>query len=173
MKKIGIVTFAIGILAVGLVGFIFAKNGGNEGFGKHRGGFGGEGFPPAFLVEKIAQELGLNEDQKTQAKAVIDASKERIRPLFESMKQNREIIKDLGTDGNFDEAKVNEIANQQSETMKQLFIEKEKTKAQLFAILTPDQREKAKTMQEKFAGKMKGRFGHRFGGFGEKPAPTE
>lgn len=173
MKKIGIVTFVVGVLAVSLVGLIFAKSNGNESFSKHRGGFGGEGFPPSFLVEKIANELGLNEDQKTQAKVIIDESKERIKPLFESMKQNREIIKDLGTDGNFDEAKVTEIANQQSETMKQLFIEKEKTKAQLFAILTPEQREKAKTMQEKFAGKMKGRFGHRFGGFSEKPAPTE
>lgn len=89
------------------------------------------------------------------------------------MKESREQIKDLGTDGNFDEAKVTEIANNQAENMKQLFIEKEKTKAQLFAILTPEQKEKAKEMHHKFGERMKGKFGHRFGGGKEKPAPTE
>jgi periplasmic protein CpxP/Spy len=169
MRKIGIVTFVVGVLAVGLVGMIFAQKG-KEG---NRSGFAGKDFPPQFLVERIANELGMNEEQKTQAKSVIEASKERVKPLMEQMKQSRETVKDLGTDGNFDEAKVNEIANQQSETMKQLFIEKEKTKAQLFAILTPEQREKAKAMQDKFAEKMKGRFGRPFGEKGEKPAPSE
>lgn len=173
MRKITIGILAVSILTVGLVGLSFAKNSAGGGFGKHRGGFGGADFPPPFLVEKISKELGLSEEQQTQAKTIIEAAKERVKPLFESMKQNHEVAKDLGTDGVFDEAKVNQIANQQSETMKQLFVEKEKTKAELFAILTPEQREQAKQMKDKFAGKMKGRFGHRFGGFGEKPAPTE
>jgi Spy/CpxP family protein refolding chaperone len=121
-------------------------------------------------MEKIAAELGLSEEQKTQVKQILEDSKARIKPLREQMIQNHETAKNLGTDGNFDEAKVNEIANQQSETMKQLFIEKEKTKARLFAILTSEQREKAKQMKEEFGKKMKGKFGHRFG---EKPAPTE
>lgn len=90
--------------------------------------------------------------------------------MREHIRQNHETAKNLGTDENFDEAKVNEIAHQQSETMKQLFIEKEKTKAQLFAILTSEQREKARQMKEEFGKKMKVRFGHRFG---EKPASTE
>jgi Spy/CpxP family protein refolding chaperone len=163
MRKITIGILAVSILTIGLAGLIFAKN-----RGEHRSGFAGQGFPPPFLVERIANELGLNEEQKTQASEILESSKERIKPLFESMRQNRGITKDLGTDGNFDEAKVNEIANSQAETMKQLFIEKEKTKAQLFAILTPEQREKAKTMQEKFGERMKGRFGHKLGGFDEK-----
>ncbi len=125
------------------------------------------------MVERISKELGLSEEQKTQSKAILEAAKERVKPLLERMRQNHEIAKDLGTDGNFDEAQVNQIANQQSETMKQLFIEKEKTKAQLFAILTPEQREKAKQMHKQFGKRMKERFGHRFGGFSEKTAPTE
>lgn len=168
MRKITIGIIAVSVLTIGLVGLIFAQK-----RGENRGGFAGQGFPPPFLVERIANELGLNEEQKTQAKSILEKSKENVKPLLESMKQNHQTVKDLGTDGNFDEAKVNEIATSQSETMKQIFIEKEKTKAQLFAILTPEQREKAKQMQEKFAEKMKGRFGHRFGGFGEKPAPSE
>ena len=131
------------------------------------------GFPPPFLFEKIATELGLNDEQKTQAKAILEIRKESVKPLFEQLKQNREKSKNLGTDGTFDEAQVNQIANEQAETMKKLFVEKEKTKAELFAILTPEQREKAKVLQDKFGEKMKGKFGRRFDGFGEKPAPTE
>lgn len=145
---LGIVTFAIGTM--------FAFGSGHESGGR---GSGHGGFPPTFMFEKIAVELGLNEEQKTQAKQILDETKARVEPLREQMKQNHQTAKNLGTDGNFDEAKVTELANQQSETMKQLFVEKEKTKAQLFAILTPEQREKAKQMQDKFGKKMKGKFG--------------
>lgn len=162
-KKIGLAVLFLGTLVIGTA-FAFGK--GHGGF--HRG-FGPQGFPPPFLLERISKELGLSDEQQTQAKAILESSKERIKPLMEQMKQNHAMAKNLGTDGNFDEAKVNEIANEQSETMKQLFIEKEKTKAQLFAILTPEQREKAKQMQDKFAERMKGRFGK----FGETPAPSE
>jgi Spy/CpxP family protein refolding chaperone len=165
MRKITIGILAVCIMGIGLGGLIIAKSHG----GRH---FGSQGFPPAFLVEKIATELGLNEEQKTNAKAILEDSKTRIKPLMEKMKAGHEAARVLGTDGKFDEAKVNELASQQSETMKQLIFEKEKTKAQLFAILTPEQREKAKQMQEQFGKKMKGNFGHRFEGV-EKSSPTE
>lgn len=170
MKRTTIGIVILLTVAFGLVGLNFAQKGFGGG---HKGNFAEKGFPPQFLVERISKELGLSEEQKTQAKQILEASKTRIQPFFEQMKQNHEASKDLGTDGNFDEAKVNQIANQRSETMKQLFVEKEKTKAEIFALLTPEQREKAKEMQEKFAGRMKGRFGHRFSGFGEKTAPSE
>lgn len=162
-KKFGIAILVLGILAVGTI-FAFGS-----GQGRFHRGMGQGGFPPPFLVEKIAKELGLNEEQKTQALAILDSSKETIKPLMEQMKQNHETAKSLGTDGNFDEAKVNQLATEQSETMKKLFIEKEKAKAQLFAILTPEQREKAKQMQEQFGKRMKERFGK----FAEKHAPAE
>lgn len=170
MKRTTIGIVILLTVAFGLVGLNFAQK---KISGRHTERFAEKGFPPSFLVDRISKELGLSEEQKTQAKQILEASKTRVQPLSEQMKQNHEATKDLGTDGNFDEAKVSQIANQQSETMKQLFIEKEKTKAELFAILTPEQREKAKQMQEKFAGRMKGNFGHRFGGFGKKSAPSE
>ena len=84
---------------------------------------------------------------------------------MEKVKQNHEASKLLGTDGVFNEEKVQELANQQAETMKQLFVEKEKTKAQLFAALNPDQREQAKKMMDEF-GKGFQKSGDK--GFGEK-----
>ena len=129
MRKITIGILAVSILTVGLVGLIFAQK-----RGENRGGFAGQGFPPPFLVERISKELGLNEEQKTQANQILEASKERIKPLFESMKQGRQTTKDLGTDGVFDEAKVNQIADSQAETMKQLFCQKYNFKFESFEI---------------------------------------
>ena len=170
MKKTTIGIVILLTVAFGLVGLNFAQRKIN---GKHQAGFAGQGFPPQFLVEKISKELGLSEEQKTQAEQILNDSKTRVQPLIEQIKQNHKLSKELGTDGNFDEQKVNQIADQQSETMKQLFVEREKTKAELFALLTPEQREKAKQMLESFAGKMKGRFGHRFHKAGEKAVPSE
>ncbi len=161
-RKFGVAILGLFILTAGTI-FIFAH--GRDG--RRPGpGFGAGGFPPPFLVEKISKELGLSEDQLTQAKQILEETKKRVAPLSETMKENHQQAKELGTDGTFDEAKVNQLAHQQAETMKNLIIEKEKTKAQLFAILTPEQREKAKQMQEKFGEKMKGRFGKGFGGEG-------
>ena len=68
---------------------------------------------------------------------------------------------------------VNQIADSQSETMKQLFIEKEKTKAQIFAILTPEQRAEAAKMKDAFKERFKGKFNKRFGGKEDNPATEE
>ncbi len=111
------------------------------------------------MFDKIAKEFGLSDEQKAQAKQVLDDSKTRTEPLTEAMKAGHESAKDLGKDGTFDEKAVNELATQQSETMKQIIIEKEKTKAALFAILTPEQRTKAEQLRANFEAGFKDKFG--------------
>jgi periplasmic protein CpxP/Spy len=160
MKKITVGILAVSILTIGLVGLVFAQKHGG-GFGEKHGGFGGRGF----LFGKIAEELGLSEEQKTQVKAIMEASKAKVQPIAEALKEGHQTAKTLGTDGVFDEAKVTQLANNQAELTKQLIIEKEKTKAALFAILTSEQRTKAATIHENFEKEMKGKRG-RFGGFG-------
>lgn len=155
MKKATIAILSIVVLALGTI-FVFAQKGNREGFGGK--GFGGRGF------ERIAQKLNLTEEQKTQVKTILEDSKTRVKPLFESMKQTREQTENLGTDGTFNEEQINQIANAQAETMKQLFIEKERTKAQIFAVLSPEQRTEAVKMMAQFKERFKNGFGKRFGG---------
>lgn len=155
MKKGIIIFLVMAILGTGAA-LIFAQKGSREGFGKMP--FGGRGF------ERIAEKLNLTDEQKTQVKAILEESKTRIKPLMEAMRENHKQAANLGTDGTFNEEQVNQIANRQSETMKQLFIEKEKTKAQIFAVLTPEQRTEAAKMKEQFKERFRGRFGKHFGG---------
>lgn len=136
---------------------IFAQKSRREGFGPQMG-FGGRGF------ERIAEKLNLSDEQKTQVKAILEDSKTRVKPLMDAMHENHKQAENLGADGVFNEEQVNQIAQKQSETMKQLFIEKEKTKAQIFAVLTPEQRTEAAKMKEQFKERFRGGFNKRFGG---------
>ena len=133
-----IITFTIGVV------FAYTEKSGRGFFAHNREQFINGVF------DRVATKLNLSDDQKTQAKAILEDSKTRVEPLMEKAKQNHEASKDLGTDGIFNEEKVQELANEQAETMKQLFVEKEKTKAQLFAVLSANQREQAKKMMDEF-----------------------
>lgn len=158
MKKIIIGVLALVALVAGGI-FIFAqKRGGVErGFGRHP-------FPPAFMLGRMADELGLSEEQRNQVKQILETSRTTIQPLMENLRENHQQLEKLGTDGSFNEAQVAELAAKQAETTKQMIVEKEKTKSAIFAVLTPEQRTKAGEMREQFKGKMRGKFGK--GGFG-------
>jgi protein CpxP len=165
MKKALIAFLVMAVLGLGAV-FIFAQKGRREGMGA-RIGFGGRGF------ERLAEKLKLSDEQKTQVQTILDDSKTRVRHLMESMRESRKQAENLGLDGVFNEEQVTQIANRQSETMKQLFIEKEKTKAQIFAILTPEQRAEAAKMKDRFKDDFRGRGKKRFDGKDEAPATEE
>jgi len=165
MKKSIIAILVIAVLGLGAV-FIFAQKGRvrHGGFG---GGFGGRGFA------RLAEKLNLSDEQKTQIQTILEDSKTRVKPLMESLRESRKQAENLGQDGIFNEEQVGQIAGSQSDTMKQLFIEKEKTKAQIFAVLTPEQRTGAAQMKEQFKERSKERFKKRFGGKETVPATEE
>lgn len=163
MKKAIIAIIAVAVLGLGTM-FIFAQKGKREGFGGK--GFGGRG------LARIAQKLNLTDEQKTEVKAITEDSRARLKPLMESLRESRKQAETLGTDGTFNEEQVNQIAANQSETMKQLFIEREKTKARIFAVLTPEQRAEAAKMKEQFKDGFKDRFRKR-GGKNEIPETEE
>ncbi|HMS38981.1 MAG TPA: Spy/CpxP family protein refolding chaperone [Pyrinomonadaceae bacterium] len=148
MKKIIFAAIALVTLSIGSV-LVFAQRGGGE-FGRGHGGRGGE-----FLFGRIAKELNLSDEQKTQIKQIMDAEKEKIKPIFESLKENRQKMQALTADRNFDEAKVKQLADEQGSLTSLLIVEKERTKSQIFQVLTVEQREKAKAMKEKFEERMK------------------
>jgi len=159
MKKYIIAILAFAVLAIG-VGFAFAQ--------KKEGGKGERPFGPLpFMLEKIAGELGLSTEQRAQIKQILEMEKTKVQPLMETARQTHEQLKDLGSDGVFNEEQVTQLADRQAETTRQLIVEKERTKAAIFAVLTPEQRTKAAELKNKFEDKMRGGFGKRFGGHGD------
>lgn len=158
MKKIIFAAIAVLTLTIGSV-MVFAQRGGESGRG-HRGKGG-------FMLGRMAKALGLTEEQKTQIKQITEAEKQKVQPIFESLKENRQQMEALTADGNFDEAKIKQLADEQGNLSSLLIVEKERTKSQIYQILTVEQREKAKAMKAKFEERMKDRMKNR------KDKPTD
>lgn len=159
MKKIITAILAIALVSIGTI-FIFAQTGSEEkgkfkrGFG-HRGGF-----------ERLAKKLNLTDAQKEQVKQIRETSKAKVQPLKENMKSIHQQMETATADGQFDEAQVQALATQQANIMAQMIVEKERTKSQMFAILTPEQQAQAKQLKEQMKEKFKGKFQHRGNGEG-------
>ena len=152
MKKITIAIIAIAVLALGAIFVAAQKSAGGEGqgkrgFGHGRGHRGGGGM--------MLRGLDLTDDQKNQVKQIMEASKSKVQPLRESMKANRDKLRQATADGKFDEAQVQALATEQANISAQLLVERTRTKSQIFQILTPEQRTKAAQVKESFKGGKK------------------
>ena len=142
---------AAAVLALGAI-FVIAQKagGGHYGKGGHRG------------MHMMLRALDLTDAQQTQVKAILDESRESVKPVFESMKANREKMKEATKGGAFDEAAVTAIANEQAGLAAKLMVEKQRTRSKIYALLTDEQKAKAveleSKMHDRFKGRMKGRF---------------
>jgi protein CpxP len=147
MKKVVVGVAAAALLITGTI-FVFAQRSRSHEHGGFRhGGFGKAGM---FL-----RGLDLTEEQRSKVKEVFEAGKTTVEPLREQVRAGHEKLRDLGKDGNFDEAQIEAIAAEQSGAMTKLIVEKERTKAQIFAILTDEQKAKAAEMHQNFERKFR------------------
>lgn len=162
MKKVIIGIIGASILALGAI-FVVGQQKMNNG--EHGRGFGrGQHRQMGMMLKG----LDLTDDQKAKVKEIMEAGRTSVQPLMEQMKANHVKIRDLGTSGTFDQAAVEAIANEQGSITAKLIIEKEKAKAQIFALLTDEQKAKAAEKRANFEEKMKGRMHH-----GNTPAGSE
>lgn len=154
MKKVIFALVAVALLVTGSVFVIAQKAAKKDGFG--HGGRGHGGFGMAL------RGLDLNDEQKAKVKEIMEASRASVESLIQQKHDNQAKIRDLGTNGTFEQAQVEAIAAEQGSITAKLIVEKEKAKAQVFALLTDEQKAKAKAMRTKFEERMKDRKG--FGG---------
>jgi Spy/CpxP family protein refolding chaperone len=137
---------AVALLALVLCGtaiFSYAQQNeaaGASGWSGHR--HGGMGF--------MARELNLTDAQKQQVKTMMQSQRATTRPLMQQLAENRKALLTVTANGAFDQAKVQAIANQQSQAMAQLMVQKASIQHQIYTqVLTADQRTKADQMREK------------------------
>lgn len=152
MKHIKIVAAVAAILSIGVI-IAVAQMSHRGGPGRHFGGFANH--HEKFLGH-LSERLNLTEQQKAQAKQVFADAKPRVEPLLAQLKETHKASMDEGLNGVFDEQKSQQTAARQAEIIKQLLLEKDRTKAAIFAVLTPEQREQAKRMMNEFVEN----FGH-------------
>lgn len=148
MKKIILGIIAVVVLAGGAI-FVVAQKAGHVG---------GHGFGPGrgdHMLGMALKGLDLTDEQKAKVKEIMEASKTSVEPLVKQMRDNHKTIANLGTNGAFDQVKVEAAATEQGNIMAKLIVERERTKAQVFALLTDAQKAKAAAMKSKFEEKLK------------------
>ncbi len=155
-KKIFLgVTAIILVVAAGLAGTVLAQGPGRgfgpgPGFGRHSG----------WMLRHMTKELNLTTDQQTQIKNIMQAEKAKVQPLMQQLRQNEQ-AQDAAINSNFDEAQVRTFASQQAQIMTDLIVEKQRTKSQIYAVLTPEQRQKAQQLRQEHQQKMQQRMQQR------------
>jgi len=169
MKKLTAAILAIAIVTLGAM-FVFGQAEGDENIDKrrfsHRGKFKNRGM----RGNRMFRHLELTDAQKVQIKAIRDASRESTKGLRDNMHETRKQLRELGTDGVFDQGAVEVLAAQQADIHKQMIIERQRAKSQIFALLTPEQKAKLDEMKARFAERRNERMEKRKARFGEKNA---
>lgn len=117
-----------------------------------RGHFGG-GFGPRSLGF-YSDYLDLTDAQQTQMKDILTKEKPNIQPLMQQLRQSHLQMQQLEQAGTFDEAKVRAVASQQSQTMTELIVQKERIKSEMMTVLTSDQKDKLAKLQARRQARM-------------------
>jgi Spy/CpxP family protein refolding chaperone len=106
----------------------------------HEFGFGEHG------MHFFARYLNLSDAQRAQMKAVMQKERPTLKPLMQQIHQTRLQLKQY-EEGTYDEAKVQALATQQTQTMVQLTVQKTRIHNELFQLLTADQQAKMKEFE--------------------------
>jgi periplasmic protein CpxP/Spy len=109
-----------------------------------RHGHRGEHF-----FKRLAKELGLNDQQKSQAKAILEASRAQNMPYFKAMMTEKRQMKELILTGTADEAAIRAQSAKVAAAEADLAVQRGKEAKQLLALLTPEQKTKLKTIMDK------------------------
>lgn len=120
-------------------------------------GFGGDfhGGPGSdlFHLERMAERLQLDDEQRGRLEALHERHREQARPYVRSLVKSRHAMKHLMKADTFDEGAVRAVAAEQGAAMTELAVIKARGRFEVREILTPEQHAKL-------------RHGHRKGGRG-------
>ena len=121
----------------------------------------GDGMFGGPMLGYYVHKLDLTDAQQAQVKAIVAKEKPAIQPLMLQMAQGHAQLRDLVINGAFDEAKVRELASQQSQTMTELTVQHARIASELVQVLTPEQKTKLATLitqhQQRMMNRMQGK----------------
>ncbi|MGA9812360.1 MAG: Spy/CpxP family protein refolding chaperone [Terriglobales bacterium] len=145
-------------LAVVLVLTVVAAIAVGQGMKRHMRGNGMFGGPMlGFYIHK----LDLTDAQQAQVKAIMAREKPTIQPLMLQMAQGHAQLREQVMSGNFDEAKVRDLASQQSQAMTELIVQYARTGSEMVQVLTPEQKTKLAALisehEQRFMNHMQGK----------------
>lgn len=145
-----------GIAALVIGATIFALAQGHPGMGEKMHGGG-----PGDMVEHISRELNLTDAQKDQVKTLLEAQRATEEERHAKLDDLRKQIDAATANGQFDEATVRPLVNQQSQLLADQMVDHLRFRSKVYSFLTTEQRTKADQMMKMHDDPHHGRgFGH-------------
>ncbi|HTS06014.1 MAG TPA: Spy/CpxP family protein refolding chaperone [Candidatus Eisenbacteria bacterium] len=115
------------------------------------------GFGPGGMDHFLFAKLNLTDDQKAQAKAIMQKEHPLMRPLFQQDRQIDLQIRQY-VEGNYDEAKVQALAAQKAQVQQQITMQETRTHNELYQLLTADQKTQLKQLEAQHEQRMQERM---------------
>ena len=116
----------------------------------HQKGHRGQGH-----FKKMVKELGLTDQQKTQAKVLYENNRAQNKPLFSALMTEKHQLRALVHSGSADEAAIRAQAAKVAFVEADLAVKRAQGAKQFLALLTPDQITKLKAIETKREAKFK------------------
>jgi len=149
MKRTAVVIAVVAGLALGTVTALALAHGG-PGMSP-AGAFAGGAVMQR--IQRMLHHLDLSDEQEAEVRAILEAARPEFRAHLESLRAAREELRKLDP-ATFDEAKVRELAGAQAGEMVEMVVLGQKVRSQVWAVLTPEQREQAAGMQARMRERM-------------------
>ena len=109
------------------------------------------------MMDFFARYLDLTDAQRTQIKAVLEKERATMKPLMQQLHPMDQQLKQY-EEGTYDEAKVQALVAQQSQTLVQLKVEEARIHNELYQLLTADQQAKMKEIEANRQARMQQRM---------------
>jgi Spy/CpxP family protein refolding chaperone len=153
MKTKAIIATSAAILLIG-GGLVAARaHSIHHGMGFHHA----RGFDRGLAM--LAWKLDLTDAQRAQVKTMFNSEWPTVQPLLEQLATEQNQMFAATSKGTFDEANVKAIADQQSQAISQLLVEKERLISQVYNnVLNPEQRTKADAMRQEWEQRINQRL---------------
>lgn len=135
-RKFFIIPAILLALAAGVATSALAQRPG-KGFGHHQG----------WMLKRMAKQLNLTDAQQAQIKDIMSAEKTKMKPMMQQMRQNQQ-VQNASINGTFDENQARAFATKQAQIMTDLMVEKQRMRSEVYAVLTPEQRQKAQQLMQ-------------------------
>lgn len=103
---------------------------------------------------RMLKKLDLTEAQQAKIDQIMKQQKETMKAAMADRRAQREDMKSLVEQDNFDAAKAERLIAQQQDRERASKLGMLRTQHEIFKVLTPEQREKAKVMRAEWKEKM-------------------
>ena len=127
--------------------------------GPGRGGPGG----PMGMLPMFGREIGLTDAQRDQIKAIADSHKDDWKALADRARTAHEALNDAVTADTIDEATIRQKSAEVAAVDADMAVARAHAHAEVFQILTSDQKTQVKKMQADMKNRMKNRPAARLG----------